>query len=68
MRLELRRKFQKLPRYKKIMCEDCKKEVVAFSGYSPTQIASKNKATYGKILCAACSSKLKLEDKKDENN
>ena len=66
--LRIKKEVPKVAPVQKIMCEECKGEVVAFSGYSPAQIAGKNKATHGKTLCAACSSKLKAEEKKDENN
>lgn len=49
----------------KIMCADCKNEVVPFANYSPEQIAAVNQKKFGRIICATCSSK--LQENKGEN-
>lgn len=64
--LRIKKEVPKVAAPQKIICEDCKNEVVAFSGYSPQEIAGTNKAKYGRVICAACSTKLKAEENKNE--
>lgn len=64
--LRIKKEVPKVTTPQKIICQDCRGEVVTFSGYSPTQIASTNKAKYGRVICANCSTKLKQEEAKNE--
>lgn len=68
--LRIKKEVPKVIAPQKIMCEDCKKEVVQFGNYTPQQIAAVNQKKFGRIICATCSSKLQENkgENKDENN
>lgn len=44
-----------------ILCEECGKAVLGVGNYTAQQVASTNKARYGVVLCAECSTKRKAE-------
>ena len=46
--------------FEQYICADCGNEVKAFGNYSAKQVAGINQKKYGRILCADCSSKLKV--------
>lgn len=52
-----------IPKPTVIKCEQCGGDVKAIGNYTAEQIATVNKQRYGKILCGACSAKLKEEKK-----
>lgn len=44
-----------------IICEECGKSVQGVGNYTAQQVAGTNKARYGVVLCAECSSRKKAE-------
>lgn len=44
-----------------ILCEECGKTVQGVGNYTAQQVAATNKARYGVVLCAECSTKRKTE-------
>jgi uncharacterized Zn finger protein (UPF0148 family) len=48
-------------KYTAPVCEECGKEITGLSGFTPEQIAAKNKERYGKCLCVECGKKYKSQ-------
>ena len=46
-------------KYQAPVCEECGKEIVGMTGFSPEQVATINKKRYGKCLCVECGKKAK---------
>lgn len=46
-------------KYQPPVCEECGKEIVGMTGFSPEQVATINKKRYGKCLCVECGKKAK---------
>lgn len=44
-----------------VLCEECGKAVQGVGNYTAQQVAATNKARYGVVLCAECSTKKKAE-------
>lgn len=57
----------KVPTVEKIVCEDCKSELVATAGKTPSELAEISKRNCNRILCVKCMKKVKAEQEEKQS-
>lgn len=57
--LRIQKEIPKAPTGAAPKCENCKKDITAFGGMNPEQLAAYTKKQYGKALCSECATAAK---------